>query len=148
MRGSMTARGLPRILLTAFALSCAGTLLHARQSPALQRPPVVRSDQVIKSKVELVTSDVIVRDPRGTFVHDLKKEDFNVREDGIKQQVVTLTLSRGGRIFNLASAPATAKEGVVLPPSPGPRGAPGAYFSSSSTTCTSISSTPAASAPC
>ena len=33
----------------------------------------------------MITTDVIVRDNNGQFVADLKKEDFEVYEDGVKQ---------------------------------------------------------------
>lgn len=65
----------------------------------------------------LVTTDAIPRDAQGQFVADLKKEDFEVLEDGISQQVASLTLVHGGRFFNLAAPPpAPVEEGMVLPP--------------------------------
>ena len=35
------------------------------------------------SRVELVTTDVVVRDNSGQFIADLKKDDFEVLEDGV-----------------------------------------------------------------
>jgi VWFA-related protein len=65
----------------------------------------------------LVTTDAIPRDNNGLFVADLKKEDFIVLEDGVEQQVSSLTLVHGGRYFNLAAPPpAPTAEGMVLPP--------------------------------
>lgn len=65
----------------------------------------------------LVTTDAIPRDAQGQFVADLKKEDFEVLEDGVSQQVASLTLVHGGRYFNLAAPPpAPVEEGMVLPP--------------------------------
>ncbi|HZB26271.1 MAG TPA: VWA domain-containing protein [Vicinamibacterales bacterium] len=82
-------------------------------APETQTP---RSDQVIRSRVDLVTTDVIVRDGSGQFVADLKKEDFEVYEDGVQQELVSFTLTHGGRIFNVeAPPPATAEEGIILP---------------------------------
>ena len=52
------------------------------------------------SRVELVTTDVIVRDNSGQFVADLKKDDFEVYEDGVKQDVVSFALTHGGRSYN------------------------------------------------
>ena len=37
------------------------------------------------SRVELVTTDVVVRDNGGQFIADLKKDDFEVIEDGVIQ---------------------------------------------------------------
>lgn len=67
--------------------------------------------------INLVTTDAIPRDSNGQFVADLKKEDFTVMEDGVEQQVASLTLVHGGRYFNLAAPPpAPVEEGMVLPP--------------------------------
>ncbi len=43
------------------------------------------------SRVDLVTTDVVVRDNKGQFIADLKKDDFEVIEDGVPQ---TLSRSR------------------------------------------------------
>ena len=75
------------------------------------------SGQIIKSRVDLITSDVFVRDDKGMFVADLKKEDFEIYEDGVPQSLITLTLSHGGRVFNLTSPPAASAAGIVVPPS-------------------------------
>ena len=86
---------------------------HAQQPS--QTPP--RSDQVIRARVDLVTTDVIVRDSTGQFVADLKKGDFEVFEDEVKQELVSFVLSHGGRIFNVARAAAAgAGRGIILPP--------------------------------
>jgi VWFA-related protein len=66
--------------------------------------------------VDLVTTDVIVRDNRGQFVSDLKVGELDVYEDGTKQDIASLTLSHGGRIYDQLSPPATAvKEGLIVP---------------------------------
>ncbi len=52
------------------------------------------------------------------FVADLKKDDFEVFEDGVKQEIVSFTLVHGGRVFNVtAPPPAAPQEGIILPPS-------------------------------
>jgi VWFA-related protein len=77
--------------------------------PSAQRP-------TFKVEVDLVTTDVIVRDERGNFVPDLTKTDFEILEDGVKQNIVSMTLSHGGRVTNvLAPPPPPAPEGVILP---------------------------------
>ena len=97
---------------------------QAPQTPAPQQPqpqapaaqPPARSDQVIRTRVDLVTTDVIVRDNNGQFVADLKKDDFEVFEDDVKQELVSFTLTHGGRIFNVAAPPPpVAEEGIILP---------------------------------
>jgi VWFA-related protein len=70
------------------------------------------------SRVELVTTDVVVRDNGGQFIADLKKDDFEVLEDGVPQKVVSFSLTHGGRSYNIAAPPpAPVAEGILLPPS-------------------------------
>ncbi len=70
-----------------------------------------------RARVDLVTSDVIVRDNGGQFISDLKKDEFEIYEDGVKQDIVSMVLVHGGRTFNVAAPPpAPAAEGIILPP--------------------------------
>ena len=50
--------------------------------------------------VDLVTTDVIARDGQGQFISDLKTDEFEVYEDGVRQEIVSLVLTHGGRVFN------------------------------------------------
>jgi VWFA-related protein len=109
----------------ALAFLSAAPGAQAPQTPAAQQPPqpqtpapqpAERSGQVIRTRVDLVTTDVIVRDNNGQFVADLKKDDFEVFEDDVKQELVSFTLTHGGRIFNVAAPPPpVAEEGIILP---------------------------------
>ena len=72
---------------------------------------------VFRSGVTLVTTDVIPRDEHGIFLPDLAKEDFVVLEDGIPQEVASLVLVHGGRVFNQLLVPPPVQEGIILPPS-------------------------------
>jgi VWFA-related protein len=68
--------------------------------------------------VDLVTMDVIVRNAQDQFVADLQPGDFEVIEDGVKQDVKSFTLVHGGRVHNLqAPPPQPTQEGIILPPS-------------------------------
>ena len=86
--------------------------LRAQEQQAPAQPPVV-----FRGGVDLVTSDVIVRDLRNDqFVSDLKPEEFEVYEDGVKQQIVSVVLTHGGRVFNVKTPPrAPIQEGIILP---------------------------------
>src|SRR5688572_26067862 len=53
------------------------------------------------SRVDLVTMDVVVRDNKGQFLPDLKREDFEVLEDGVAQTLVSFSLTHGGRSYNI-----------------------------------------------
>ena len=52
-----------------------------------------------KAQVDLVSNDVVVRDSKGQFVPDLWKDEFELYEDGVKQQIVSANVVTGGRIF-------------------------------------------------
>ncbi|MFN7982968.1 MAG: VWA domain-containing protein [Vicinamibacterales bacterium] len=68
-------------------------------------------------QIDAVTMDVIVKDDQGRFIPDLKKEEFEVYEDGVKQDISSMTLSHGGRVANLLEAPPPPPpEGIILPP--------------------------------
>ena len=103
----------------AFAFG-AGT--HAQNPPAAApdkpaAPATQDQRDVFRSRVDVVTTDVIVRDSQGQFVPDLKKEEFAVFEDGVKQDVISFTLVHGGRTTNLAAPPPPpVQEGIILPP--------------------------------
>jgi VWFA-related protein len=91
----------------------------AQTPPQKPQTPPAKPDQrdVIRSAVELITTDVIVRDSRGQFIADLKKDEFEVFEDGVRQQLVSFTLTHGGRVFNVAAPPPPVpQEGIILPP--------------------------------
>ncbi len=113
-----------RLRLAAGLLACAAGVtavsLAAQQPPPPAEMPAADSQQRAPdfvSVTNLVTTDAIPRDSNGQFVADLKKEDFRVTEDGVEQQVASLTLVHGGRYFNLAAPPpAPVEEGMVLPP--------------------------------
>src|SRR5881394_934864 len=89
------------------------------QAPAA--PPNTAATQerpTFKVQVDLVTNDIIVRDEKGNFIPDLKKEDFEIYEDGVKQDISSMTVVTGGRVTNvLAPPPPPPPEGIVLPPS-------------------------------
>ena len=120
----------------ATAFLTGGSALRAQNPPPAQPPAnpppqqgVARSDQVIRSEVALITTDVIVRDNRGQFIADLNKDDFEVYEDGVKQQVISFTLTHGGRTYNVAAPPPPPQmEGIILPPTRPTNDAAGRIF--------------------
>src|SRR5258707_5458488 len=85
---------------------------------AAAQPPAQTSSATFKVQVDLVTNDIIVRDEKGNFIPDLKKEEFEIFEDGVKQDITSMTVVTGGRVTNvLAPPPPPPPEGIVLPPS-------------------------------
>jgi VWFA-related protein len=84
--------------------------------------------EVIRSGVTYVTTDLIARNDRGQFVANLVKADFDVFEDGVKQEIVTFVLTHGGRVLSEVAPPATRQEGVLLPPMRPPNDSSGRIF--------------------
>ena len=104
-------------LLAAVGLLALGTARTAAQAvpapPQVQEPP----PPTFRVAVDLVTTDVIVRDSdTDAFVSDLTLDEFEVYEDGVRQEIVSLVLTHGGRVFNVqAPPPAPVQEGIILP---------------------------------
>ena len=130
MRAINLARTLE--LSAAALLLAAGVALQAQapapkpQQPPTQPPatkpagqePVPSPGGVIRRSFDIITTDVIVRDNNGQFIADLKKDDFELYEDGVKQELVSFVLTHGGRVYNpTAPPPPPPMEGIILPPS-------------------------------
>ena len=105
------------LVSTSIVLAVATILAQAQQ----RQPDFVAT-------VDLVQTDVIARNTRGQFIADLRPREFEVYEDGVRQDVVWLTLSHGGRVRDLLSPPASAREGVIVPASQPANGASGRIF--------------------
>ena len=100
--------------LLAGAFASAMAVCASAQTPAAQQPQ--QQTPTFRSTAELVTTDVIVRDGKDQFMADLKPTDFEVFEDGVKQELASMVLIHGGRAYNtLAPPPAPVQEGIILP---------------------------------
>jgi VWFA-related protein len=87
-------------------------------APAPTQPPPGQSQTpTFRVQIDAVTMDVVVKDEGGRFVGDLTKDEFEIYEDGVKQDVASLTVVAGGRATNVLEAPPPAAlEGIILPP--------------------------------
>jgi VWFA-related protein len=121
--GRLAAR--PALVSLTLALAVVG-LAGQTPPPAAPTQPAAPAAQTagqdvvptFTARVDLVTTDVIARDNQGLFVADLKKDEFEILEDGVPQTAISFTLVHGGRVFNVASPPPPApQEGIILPPS-------------------------------
>src|SRR5579864_9181281 len=107
----------PTVVLVVLAVG-----LSAQQptppKPDVAAPAAAQPEKpTFRVQVDLVTDDVIVRDDKGNFVPDLKRDDFEVYEDGVKQDISSMTVVTGGRVTNLlAPPPPPPPEGIILPP--------------------------------
>jgi VWFA-related protein len=85
----------------------------AKPAPA---PAPTQDRPTFRVQVDLVTNDVVIRDEKGNFISDLRPEEFRVYEDGVLQDLASMTVVTGGRVYNPMSAPvAAAPEGIILP---------------------------------
>jgi VWFA-related protein len=71
----------------------AGVALTAGQPPPAPPPPPAPQQQpTFKLRVDYVEVDAVVTDRQGRIVRDLKKEDFQVLEDGKSQSITAFTM--------------------------------------------------------
>ena len=107
--------GLFGVLLITGAIDPGQGRMLAQES---QAPIDIGGQPTFRLNVDLVTTDVIVRDRNNLFLPDLVAEDFEVYEDGVRQEIASLVLVHGGRAFNVLEPPAPApQEGILLPAS-------------------------------
>jgi VWFA-related protein len=119
----MTTKSVAPWFVTGFlaVLPVFGDAPRAQQAPAAQQPAVPPTDAptpTFRTSVNLVSSDVIVRNRRGQFQSELAKGDFELYEDGIKQELSSFVLVHGGRVYQTQAATVTpVREGIILPAS-------------------------------
>ena len=120
------------VMLVALAASAPSAAPQAPPAQPPQQDPQQKPAQApgrITLRLDLVTTDVVVRDNSGLFAADLKKNEFEVYEDGVKQEVVSFVLTHGGRVFNQTlPEPARQREGIILPPARPTNDAAGRIF--------------------
>ena len=85
-----------RVRLAALFAFLTGTALSAGQNPPPSGqqapPPPPPQGPTFRVRVDYVEVDVVVTDRAGNLVRDLKKEDFQVLEDGKPQSISTFSL--------------------------------------------------------
>jgi VWFA-related protein len=111
-------------LLLALGPSSPPAAVHAQAQPPApptpaQRAQVAPAQPTFRVNIDLITTDMIPRDSKNDqFIADLKAGEIEIYEDGVKQQIVSLTLTHGGRVFNQLEPPAApTREGIILPKS-------------------------------
>ena len=116
----------------ALLITALGVVVGAQappQDPEADRPSgTADQSPVFRSGVTLVTTDVIVRDQDGVFLADLTERDFRVYEDDQGQEVASLVLVHGGRVFNQLLPPPPVQEGIILPTTRAPNDTAGRIF--------------------
>ena len=101
----------PAALFTGVALAAAlraSSTVPAQDSQ--QRPPII-----IGAEVEVVSVPVLVFDKAGNFVSGLKKEDFQIYEDGVLQEITYLATGTGDDKIPLSIALTLDTSGSMQP---------------------------------
>ena len=104
------------IALALGVVAPAQTQQPAAEQPIPAQPATADQIPVFRSGITLVTTDVIVRDENGQFLPDLVPGDITVFEDGVEQEIASLVLVHGGRVYNQLLPPVPVQEGIILPP--------------------------------
>jgi VWFA-related protein len=118
-RGSGACRTVGVLLVA--AASSAIVLGQQQNRPLPPEPTATTVGQIdegaptFRAGVTLVTTDLIVRDEDGLFLPDLHRDDFQIYEDGIPQEIASLVLVHGGRVFNQLQPPEPVRAGIILP---------------------------------
>ena len=103
------------------AAACSVSVLAQQDRPLPPEPTATTVGALpgvqptFRAGVTLVTTDIIVRDEDGLFLPDLTRDDFEIFEDGIPQEIASLTLVHGGRVFDQLQPPPPARAGIILP---------------------------------
>ncbi len=77
-----STRRVPAVVIAAAALLAAPS-----PGAVVAQPPAADETPVFGSSTAAVVVDVVVRDKKGRLVRDLRAEDFDLREDGVKQTI-------------------------------------------------------------
>ncbi len=121
------------------AMAVPDALLVGRQQAPQPQPTAPRSPApVFRTGVNLVLVDVVVRDKSGGIVRNLTADDFDLIEDGLRQQIVTFTFEE----INTKAASVTSTATLSAATATGRRGA-----GASSVTATPVAPATAPSAP-
>jgi VWFA-related protein len=104
-------------LVTLALVLIAGSPSRPAGARAQATPPQRPDQPTFRVNVDLVTTDLIVRDQRtGQFIADIKASELEVFEDGVPHDIASLVLSHGGRVYNVKSPPrAPIQEGLIVP---------------------------------
>jgi VWFA-related protein len=91
------------------------------QQPSPTPTPSHKEDEVVRISTNLIQMDVTVTDKNGKIVHDLKPEDFEIYQNGQKQDISNFSFFSNEQT-NVPIAKSAEKKSqqpqTVLPPSP------------------------------
>ena len=99
------------------------TLTLALVSPVFSQnpvatPPPIEDGEVVKISTTLIQVDATVTDRRGRIIRNLKPEDFEVFENGKKQEITAFSFISAKGVRTTKPLEKTKKEPLVDPPIP------------------------------
>jgi len=107
------------LLLVAIPEPGRAPLLAQAPAPAPAQDPAPAAAQVpqptFRVSVDLITTDMIARDGKTEqFIADLKPEELEIYEDGVKQKIASIELIHGGRAYNVQAPPPAPVQEVFI----------------------------------
>ena len=119
-------RNLRRITMLGLPVLAATAVLTA-QTPA---SPTAQQNPIFRATANYVSSIVTPRDGDNRFVSNLRKDEFTVFEDGVRQTIETFVPNIGGRSLGTVSVsrPKPAVEGMIIPQAAPPQDQSGRIF--------------------
>src|ERR1700737_4224587 len=100
------------------ALPIVAAMLLAVNANAQAPQPAQQPQYRVRVTSELVLVNVVVRDKKGNLVHDLKKDDFTLLEDGKRQTISTFDIENVDELATAGAAETTvsgtAPDGALL----------------------------------
>ncbi|MDX9733731.1 MAG: VWA domain-containing protein [Thermoanaerobaculia bacterium] len=109
------------VALTLAAILVSPAVAAGPQEPPSGLPPLVRNVDVTVTNI-----DVVVTDKKGNRIRGLKRDDFEVYEDGQLQPLTNFFAVDGGKVvyFGDEAVPGTASPAPVPAPAPAPEATP------------------------
>jgi VWFA-related protein len=111
----------PQMRNVAVFLACL-TMIGGVPAAQEAQPPAQRAEGVLKADATAIAVDVVVRDRRGQPVLDLGPDDFQIFEDGVLQEIgsVTLYASEPARASGAPAGSARASAEIPAVPAEAP----------------------------
>lgn len=99
------------------ALACLAALwLQSLPTSAQQKTPDDAADEVVRITTNLVQIDAVVTDKKGRHVPDLKQEEFEIYENGRRQEITNFSYVASGEYEATSPTPAGDKNAPPAPP--------------------------------
>lgn len=93
-----------------FFLSVSGLAQTVPPPPSATLPKSDETEEVVKISTTLIQIDVTVTDKNGKVIKDLKPEDFEIYENGVKQDISNFSfISSGSTTKNISPVAATTQ---------------------------------------